>query len=95
MRILVRGDSGFARESLMAWCEANGVDFVFGLARNARLAKKIEWHLARAEAESRRTGQPARRFKDFRYTRLESWSRRRRIIGPFDKLRMRSRVDAG
>jgi hypothetical protein len=81
VRILVRGDSGFAREWLMAWCEANGVDYVFGLARNDRLAREIEWHRARAGAESRRTGQPARRFRDFRYTTRESWSRRRRVIG--------------
>jgi hypothetical protein len=81
VRILVRGDSGFARESLMVWCEANGVDFVFGLARNARLEKEIEWHMAQAEAESRRTGQPARRFNDFQYATLESWSHRRRVIG--------------
>jgi hypothetical protein len=81
VRILVRADSGFARESLMVWCEAHGVDFVFGLARNDRLAKEIEWHMARAEAESRQTGQPARRFKDFRYVTRKSWSRRRRVIG--------------
>jgi hypothetical protein len=81
VRILVRADSGFARERLMAWCEANGVDFVFGLARNARLAEEIEWHMGQAEAESRRTGEPARRFKDFRYTTRQSWSRRRRVIG--------------
>jgi len=81
VRILVRGDSGFARESLMAWCEANSVDFVFGLARNARLEKEIEWHMAQAGAESRRTGQPARRFNDFQYATLESWSHRRRVIG--------------
>jgi len=81
VRILVRADSGFARESLMAWCEANGVDFVFGLARNPRLEKEIEWHMAQAEAESRRTGQPARRFNDFHYATLESWSHRRRVIG--------------
>jgi len=81
VRILVRADSGFARERLMAWCEANGVDFVFGLARNARLAEEIEWHLAQAEVESRRTGQPARRFKEFQYATRKSWSRRRRVIG--------------
>jgi hypothetical protein len=32
VRILVRADSGFARDELMAWCEANGVHFLFGLA---------------------------------------------------------------
>lgn len=81
VRILVRADSGFAREGLMAWCEAHGVDFVFGLARNKRLAREIEWHMARAETESRRTARPARRFKDFQYTTRKSWSRRRRVIG--------------
>jgi Transposase DDE domain group 1 len=73
VRILVRGDSGFARESLMVWCEANGVDFVFGLPGNARLVQEIEWNMGQAEAKSRRTGEPARSFK--------SWSRSRRVIG--------------
>lgn len=81
VRILVRADSGFARESLMAWCEENDVDFVLGMARNERLAKEIEEHLADAEAESRRTGKPARRFKDFHYRTRDSWSRSRRIVG--------------
>jgi hypothetical protein len=80
-RILVRADSSFARERLMAWCEANSVDFVFGLARNDRLVAEIEWQLARAQAESQRTGHPARRFKDFQYTTRKSWSRRRRVVG--------------
>ena len=88
VRILVRADSGFARESLMAWCEANGVDFVFGLARNARLAKEIEWHMAQAEAESRRTGQPARRFKDFQYDDAQE-------LEPPSPRHRQSRMDAG
>ena len=80
-RILLRADSGFAREALMAWCERNRVDFVFGLARNARLVAEIEAELAQAEAEAVATGKPARRFKDFRYATLDSWSGRRRVIG--------------
>ncbi len=80
-RILLRADSGFARETLMAWCEENRVDFVFGLARNARLVDEIYVELAQAEEESVRTGRPARRYKDFRYATLDSWSRRRRVIG--------------
>jgi len=70
-RILLRADSGFAREALMAWCEENRVDFVFGLAGNARLVAEIVSELAQAEAEAGRTGRPARRFKDFRYATLE------------------------
>ena len=80
-RILLRADSGFAREALMAWCEQNRVDFVFGLARNARLVEEIAVELLQAEAEATATGKPARRFKDFRYATLDSWSRRRRVIG--------------
>ena len=80
VRILLRADSGFAREALMAWCEANRVDFVFGLARNARLVDEIDVELAQAEAEAVRSGRAARRFKDFHYATLNSWSRRRRVI---------------
>jgi Transposase DDE domain group 1 len=81
VRILLRADSGFAREALMAWCEQNRVDFVFGLARNARLVEEIAVELVQAEAEASSTGKPARRFKDFRYATLDSWSRRRRVVG--------------
>ena len=80
-RILLRADSGFAREALMAWCETNRVDFVFGLARNARLVEEIAVKLLAAEAEAASTGKAARRYKDFRYATLDSWSRRRRVIG--------------
>jgi hypothetical protein len=81
VRILLRADSGFAREALMAWCEANRVDFVFGLARNPRLVEELTIEMAWAEEEATRTGQPARRYKDFRWSTLDSWSRRRRVIG--------------
>ena len=50
-RILLRGYSGFAREALMAWCEANRVDFLFGLARNQRLEQAIKAELMEAVAE--------------------------------------------
>jgi Transposase DDE domain group 1 len=81
VRILLRGDSGFAREELMAWCEANRVDYLFGLARNARLAAEIAGEMAAAKAEAEASDRPARRFKDFRWSTLNSWSRRRRVIG--------------
>ena len=81
VRILLRGDSGFARETLMAWCEANRVDFLFGLARNERLEAAIKDELIVAAVESIRTSKPARRFKDFTYATLDSSSRSRRVIG--------------
>jgi hypothetical protein len=80
VRILLRADSGFAREELMAWCEANGVDFLFGLAKNERLIAEIASELTVAEAKSRRLGKPARSFKDFRWTTRRSWSRERRVV---------------
>ncbi|HZB91134.1 MAG TPA: IS1380 family transposase [Stellaceae bacterium] len=80
VRILLRADSGFAREALMAWCEANGVDYLFGLAKNDRLIAEIEAELAQAGETSRRTGKPARRFKEFQWATRDSWSRRRRVI---------------
>lgn len=81
VRIVLRADSGFAREELMAWCEDNGVDFLFGLARNVRLAAEIEAELAEAEAASKADqGRPARRFKDFMWTTRGSWRQRRRVV---------------
>jgi hypothetical protein len=79
-RIMLRADSGFARDDLMAWCEANGVDFVFGLARNERLVAAIEAELEHAIAKSRRTSRPERRFKSFMWMTRHSWSRKRRVV---------------
>jgi hypothetical protein len=81
VRILLRADSGFCREDLMAWCEANRVDFLFGLARNDRLVAEIAPQMAQAEAQARQTGEPARRFADFQWSTLDSWSRPRRVVG--------------
>ena len=80
-RILLRGDSGFCREALMAWCETNRVDYVLGLPRNKRLDQAIVQELIDATLDSIRTGKPARRFRDFTYRTRDSWSRERRVIG--------------
>ena len=81
VRIILRADSGFARDALMSWCETTGVDFIFGLARNTRLVAEIADELCEAKAESSITTLPARRFKDFVWTTRKSWSRERRVIG--------------
>ena len=64
----------------MSWCEANRVDFLFGLARNVRLVAEIAAELAAAEEDSTASGQPARRFKEFSWSTRDSWSRQRRVI---------------
>jgi hypothetical protein len=81
VRIWLRADSGFARDALMNWCESNGVDFLFGLAKNERLNAELAEDLAAAAKESQETGKPARRFKDFSYRTRDSWSRARRVVG--------------
>jgi DDE family transposase len=84
VQILLRADSGFARDELMTWCEANAVDYVFGLARNERLVGAIALELA--EAESLAQGGPARRFADFAWRTLDSWSRTRRVVAKAEHL---------
>ena len=80
VEIVLRADSGFAREELMAWCEANGVDYVFGLARNTRLVERIDAALAGAKHDACLSGGTARRFADFSWSTRKSWSRKRRVV---------------
>ena len=80
VEIVLRADSGFAREELMAWCEANRVDYVFGLGRNPRLVERIDAALAGAERDAYLSGETARLFADFPWTTRESWSRERRLV---------------
>lgn len=86
VRMTVRGDAGFCREELMGWCEAEGVDYVLGLAKNERLKAAIALPLAEAAAEYGRTGKAARVFTEFVYQTRESWSRARRVIGKAEHL---------
>jgi Transposase DDE domain group 1 len=86
VEMLLRADSGFARAALMSWCEANRVDYVFGLARNERLVGAIADSLALAEAESLAQGGPARHFADFVWQTRDSWSRERRVIAKAEHL---------
>jgi hypothetical protein len=87
VHILVRGDSGFCRDAIMEWCERRGIDYVFGLAKNPRLLKEIQQELKAAEAESARTGEMARIFKNLRYRTLENtWSRTRRVVAKAEHL---------
>ena len=88
VRIILRGDSGFAREELMGWCEQRAVDFVFGLARNGRLQRALGGELAQAQALYEKSGKAARVFKDFVYRTRKSWSRQRRVIGKAEHLAM-------
>jgi hypothetical protein len=87
-RIIVRGDSGFCREALMAWCEEQQplVYYCFGLARNSRLLEELQEAFFRARAKACLTGGVAREFVEFQYQTRESWSRARRVIGKAEVL---------
>jgi hypothetical protein len=86
VRIIVRGDSGFCRENLMRWCEENHVDYVFGLAKNARLQRIFGQELHKVKRQFEATGLPARAFKEFPYRTRKSWSRERRVVGKAEHL---------
>ena len=85
-RIVLRGDSGFCREAILGWCEAHGVDYVIGLARNSRLLEALTPALVRAREQAVLVGGAARVFAEFRYQTLETWSRARRVIGKAERL---------
>lgn len=59
IRIVLRADSGFAREALMAWCESHGVGYVFGLARNTRLVAELADDMAWARDRYEKCGKCA------------------------------------
>jgi len=82
-RFLLRGDSGFCRESLMAWCETHEkVDYLFGCSRNPRLEKMLEPAMALAEvAAAESESGKSKVFTELVYKTLNSWSRSRRIVG--------------
>jgi hypothetical protein len=65
VHITLRADSGFCNDPMMRWCEANRVDYVFGLARNRRLEAALVEQLAQAKELCLRSGKPARVFRDF------------------------------
>ena len=81
VKITVRGDSGFCRDTLISWCEENEVDFLIGLARNTVLLGKIEGELNQARQQWEETQKPARVFAEFMYeTKSGSWSKPRRVV---------------
>jgi hypothetical protein len=86
VQIWLRGDSGFCRENLMAWCESEGIDYVFGLAQNARLKKQIEAQMAQAAEQYQQTQASARVFTEFLYATEKTWSRERRVVAKAEHL---------
>jgi len=95
VRIVLRADSGFCRETLMAWGDAHAVDYVFGLAKNERLTAMITVELAQADAMCAATGQAARVFAELTYQTRDSWSRARRVVAKAEQLTPSTAGDDG
>ncbi len=86
VQIVLRADSGFAREEIMSWCEERGIDYVFGLAKNRRLIRRIARQSKRARKRFSRTGKAARFFRAFRYRTRKTWSRSRHVVAKAEHL---------
>lgn len=86
VQIILRADSGFAREELMAWCEQHAVDYIFGLARNVRLQRALGGEMAQAREQFEQSGEATRIFRDFTYRTRKSWSCQRRVVGKAEHL---------
>ncbi len=88
VRIIVRADSGFAREEIMAWCEENSVYYCLGLARNRRLQGALgrAFGSLHRKVKTAELQMPCRRFEDFTYRTQKSWSRARRVVGKAELL---------
>ena len=86
-RLTIRGDGHYGRPEVMAWCEANDVDFIFGLPGNAVLSRLVEIaaddvRVRRAEAEAR----VVRRYTETRYG-AKSWGCERRVAARIEATR--------
>ncbi len=79
VRIVFRGDSGFCRARIMNYCERSGVNYIIGLARNARLQHITEFMELAMKDEFERTGLKQREVGEFMYS-AQSWPRERRVI---------------
>ena len=86
VKIVIRGDSGFCRDPIMTWCEANRVDYIFGLAQNPRLLKLITEELEQARQQYEATKSSAHIFVERTYQTLDSWSRERRVVAKAEHL---------
>lgn len=77
--IIVRGDSGFCRQRLLRWCERSGVNYIIGLARNARLEAQVRYAELMLAEQYEATGLKQRLIDEFVYA-ADSWDIERRVI---------------
>jgi hypothetical protein len=79
VKIIFRGDSGFARWRMMRGCDRHDVDYIIGLAKNAVLKRLARRAMVTARWRHRCRRQKQRPFEEFQYA-AASWDRTRRVI---------------
>lgn len=87
VKIIVRSDSGFTREEIMAWCEGQkDIYYLFGIARNPRIEGLLTEAMVRARMRCCLVGISCREFVDSDYRTIQSWSCSRRLLGKAEAL---------
>src|SRR5690606_6250478 len=89
VHMMLRGDGGFCRECIMSWCERRNSDYYrLGQSTNPRLRRIIAAKVGKLHHDIVHDSLelPTRRFTEFRYTTLDSWSRKRRVIAKLEVL---------
>ncbi len=79
VRIVFRGDCGFARTHILHWCERNNVDYVVGMPSNTRLQALAKPWIEEAESKFKATEEKQKLFADFNYA-AHTWRKERRIV---------------
>jgi hypothetical protein len=85
VRIIFRGDSGFCRHRMLAWCDRNDVGYIVGLAKNQRLNKMAAPWLEQAKQDFETTQQKQRRFGEFQYA-AATWKDKLRVIARIEHM---------
>ncbi len=80
-QIMIRGDSGFCRDEVLSWCEQEGIEYLFGLAKNSRLLNELEPAMVKVRERHQASGNKEKSFEEIEYMTLSSWSARRRVVG--------------
>jgi hypothetical protein len=87
VKILIRGDGGFARDGLMTWCEdQENVEFLFGIGRNNRLKNRVAKRMAAVKKQVETEAVAVRQFQELRYKTVKSWQRKRRVVAKVEAL---------
>ena len=79
LKITLRADSAFCRWKMLRWCERAGVDYLIGLAKNARLHRLSEQLQNQAQEQHEQRRVKVRLFGQLKY-KAQSWDKQRKVL---------------